>query len=157
MGDRSRPTGMPALVVPAVGSADISADVLERAREFVDASVSWNTRRAYKSDYGLYQSWCESRSLRPMPASPAAIVAYLIFLADGGHKVATIERHYATISKAFRIAGVAPSPCEDPAVRQVWPGSGARSARRRSERKRPWPRSCASWWPRREKTRTGST
>lgn len=118
----TEPAGMPALAVLSSGADALDAVTADRAREFVEASVAWNTRRAYKNDWGRFALWCNSKGLAAMPAVPATVIGYLVYLADEGRKVATIERYYATLNKAFKVAGVNPSPCEDPRVKQVLAG-----------------------------------
>lgn len=117
-----RSADLPGLVIPTGSHGSLDKATADKAREFVDASVSWNTRRAYRSDWGGFTRWCESQGIVPMPTSASTIVAYLIYLAGEGKKVATIERNYATLSKAFKVAGYSPSPCEDPSVKQVLAG-----------------------------------
>jgi site-specific recombinase XerD len=113
---------MPALVVPTANSGAIDRAVLDRAQEFIDESVSWNTRRAYESDWGLFTRWCSSHGVSPMPAAPSTLVGYAVHLADSGKKVATINRQFATIAKAHRIANIEPSPLRHSTVEQVLAG-----------------------------------
>lgn len=62
--DRLAPTGLQAFA--------------ERARGYADQSRAANTRRAYASDVRAFATWCEERGEVAMPASPAAVLAYLI-------------------------------------------------------------------------------
>jgi integrase len=55
-----------------------------RADEAVDAAVPANTRRAYELDLGCFASWCARHGVRPVPAEPKVIRAYLFELADKG-------------------------------------------------------------------------
>jgi integrase len=55
-----------------------------RADEAADAAVPANTRRAYELDLRCFASWCARHGVRPMPAEPKVVRAYLFELADKG-------------------------------------------------------------------------
>jgi site-specific recombinase XerD len=67
-----------------------------RAREYADQSRAANTRRAYASDVRAFAAWCEMRGEPSLPASPAAVLAYLIDHATT-LKVVTLQRRLAAI------------------------------------------------------------
>jgi len=50
----------------------------------VAGAVPTNTRRAYELDLACFASWCARHGVRPMPAEPKVIRAYLFELADQG-------------------------------------------------------------------------
>jgi site-specific recombinase XerD len=72
-------------------------------------AASKNTVRAYRSDWAHFDRWCESQRLRSYPADPATVGLYIAALA-GTHKVSTITRRLAAISKWHRDHGKF-SPC----------------------------------------------
>ena len=86
-------------------TAPIKADPLAAARRYARSAKSLNTRRAYRSDWQDWQTWCAVAHANPMPASAAAVAAYIAFLADGGLAVATIERRLVTLAQAHKAAG----------------------------------------------------
>lgn len=55
-----------------------------RAEEAAEGVVPTNTRRAYELDLACFASWCARHSVRPMPAEPKVIRAYLFELAEQG-------------------------------------------------------------------------
>ncbi|MDQ2771427.1 MAG: site-specific integrase [Bacteroidota bacterium] len=84
------------------------------AARYVEAGLSGaaNTARAYAADLRRFGAWCAAQGFEVLPASVDALVGFVTSLAEAGKKVATIERHYAAISKAHAVRGVA-SPTDD--------------------------------------------
>ena len=75
-----------------------------RARDYVEASSSANTRRAYASDWAHFSSWCRRQGLDPRPPSPQLVGLYITACASGtalpegkANSVATIERRLSAI------------------------------------------------------------
>jgi len=66
---------------------------VEAARDFVAASRSKATLRAYKSDWDDFEKWCESHCLITLPAPPGVVAAYLSAMATRPRpaKLATID------------------------------------------------------------------
>lgn len=91
--------------------------VVDRAREFVDASQSKATRRAYASDWRDFSSYCERRGLSSLPATPQTLTLYVTDLAQTA-KLATIKRRLAAISQAHKERGLA-SPTTHEIVRRL--------------------------------------
>ena len=76
-----------------------------RARDYVEASSSANTRRAYASDWAHFSSWCRRQGLEPLPPSPQVVGLYITACASGSaipggtvNSVATIERRLSAIT-----------------------------------------------------------
>jgi site-specific recombinase XerD len=63
------------------------------------------TRVAYRSDWRIFQAWCEARGLESLPATPATTARFLSWQADSGLKASTIGRRGAAIGYAHRLAG----------------------------------------------------
>jgi integrase len=71
----------------AVALTDAQNELLvldRRADERADAAVPKNTRRAYELDLACFASWCARHSVRPTPAEPRVVRAYLEELALTG-------------------------------------------------------------------------
>ncbi len=85
-----------ALTVPA----DLAA-----VREYVDESLSTNTRRAYRASLTAFQAWCEAGQVDGLPASPETVSAFLAAEADAGLKPATLGQRMAAIRWAHEAAG----------------------------------------------------
>lgn len=86
----------------------------ERARDYVDAASSANTRRAYASDWKHFASWCRRQGFALMPPDPQTVGLYITALASGtdsgtatGAKksVSTIERRLSSLSWNFAQRG----------------------------------------------------
>ncbi|WP_246658842.1 site-specific integrase [Mesorhizobium sp. J18] len=78
-----------------------------RARDYVEAASSANTRRAYASDWKHFTSWCRREGFSLMPPDPQIVGLYITALASGnaagmatGEKksVSTIERRLSSLS-----------------------------------------------------------
>lgn len=76
-----------------------------RAREYVEASSSSNTRRAYQSDWKHFSSWCRRQGVEMFPPDPQTVGLYITACASGkstGDKkpnsVSTIERRLSALT-----------------------------------------------------------
>lgn len=74
-------------------------DLTDRARSYVEAASSINTREAYASDWKHFSAWCRRSSLSPLPPHPATVGLYITACASGSvdrgakaNSVSTIER-----------------------------------------------------------------
>ncbi|MBU4527609.1 MAG: site-specific integrase [Hoeflea sp.] len=83
-------------------------DLTDRARTYVEAASSANTRRAYSSDWKHFSSWCRRQNLSPLPPDPEVVGLYITACASGSamgtakhsgkpNSVSTIERRLAAI------------------------------------------------------------
>ncbi|WP_442868722.1 tyrosine-type recombinase/integrase [Bradyrhizobium sp. CCBAU 21360] len=77
----------------------------DRAREYVDAASSANTRRAYASDWKHFSGWCRRQGLEVLPPSPQTVGLYITACASGAatadrqaNSVATIERRLSALT-----------------------------------------------------------
>ncbi len=88
-------------------------DLTDRAREYVEAASSANTRRAYAADWKHFTAWCRRQNLSPLPPDPEVVGLYITACASGNvissaagtttrdskpNLVATIERRLSAIS-----------------------------------------------------------
>lgn len=94
---------------------------LEAAAGYARAARSAATRRAYRSDFALFSSWCEARRVPALPAAPETIAAFLAAEANRGTKVSTIGRRLAAIRYAHKLAGHEP-PTNSEAVKATLRG-----------------------------------
>ena len=85
-------------------------DLTDRARTYVEAASSANTRRAYASDWKHFSAWCRRQNLSPLPPDPEVVGLYITACASGStsgsasgtrsgkpNSVSTIERRLAAI------------------------------------------------------------
>jgi site-specific recombinase XerD len=94
----------------------LTGDDQERIAFFVERASAEATRRAYRSDWRLFTSWCEARGYCPLPATPIVTAAFLTELAttgsahSGGRPLsrASIGRRLSSIVFAHRAAHVEP-------------------------------------------------
>jgi site-specific recombinase XerD len=91
------------------------AQALARAADFARADKAENTRKAYRSDFARFQSFCAQHRLTPLPAAPQTLAAFLA--TEAAHaKASTIERRLAAIRYAHKLAGLK-SPTDDERVK----------------------------------------
>ena len=77
----------------------------DRARTYVEAASSANTRRAYTSDWKHFTGWCRRQGLAHMPPDPQTVGLYITACASGGatsnrkpNSVSTIERRLSALT-----------------------------------------------------------
>jgi integrase len=86
------------------------------------AAKAENSRRAYRSDWRLFESWCRSHGLACLPAVPETVALYLTALA-ADHKPSSLERKLTSITKAHQAAGFStPASMEHAAVSETMKG-----------------------------------
>lgn len=110
---------MPARVVAQ--PVALPAIEMETAIAYAKAEKAASTRKAYRTDFELFRTWCAERGAKPLPADPETVAAYLGWEAKRGSKSSTISRRIAAIRYAHRLAGMA-LPTDDERVRATMRG-----------------------------------
>jgi site-specific recombinase XerD len=105
---------IPARISPLEAAADAAAT-------YAQNNKAASTRRAYGADWRHFQTWCETVSLSPLPATPESIAAYLGAMASAGAKAKTIERRCTAIRHFHQLAG-ADNPAAHPGVKATMDG-----------------------------------
>jgi hypothetical protein len=121
------------------------ATTLELAADFARASKAKTTLAAYRSDWRVFEGWCQERSLAALAASPEVVCGFLADEATRGKRASTLGRRLAAIRYFHRAAGLEAPTGDEKVKRQSCQGSGARLARRRSARKPRRVTSCSAW------------
>ncbi|MEU7632997.1 site-specific integrase [Nocardia sp. NPDC049220] len=111
-------------------------------RQYLEASQSPNTVRAYRSDWIAWSAWCTAEGRQALPADALDVAVYLAAAADahrdtGGwaFSPATLERKSAAIAAVHAANGL-PSPTRSDVVRLTLRGI-RRTRRTKPSRKRP--------------------
>ncbi len=95
--------------------------LLEEATATVDASLlAGNTKRAYATDWRMFEQWCADNHVQSLPASPAVLIAYVTDIKDV-RSMATLSRYLVSIKTAHTVAGHT-SPTTHPAFLTAWKG-----------------------------------
>jgi integrase len=98
------------------------ASLADRTRSFIAAAKADNTRRAYRSDWRSFESWCRSHTLASLPATPDTVALYLTASA-ADHKPASLQRQLTSINKAHQTAGFpAPASMQHAVVSETMKG-----------------------------------
>ena len=98
----------PSPSLPAISSLRLPTNLdalADRARDYVEAASSANTRRAYASDWKHFASWCRRQGVEILPPDPQVVGLYITACASGravGDKkpnsVSTIERRLSSLT-----------------------------------------------------------
>jgi site-specific recombinase XerD len=72
------------------------------------AEKSDATRRAYRSDFDIFVTWCSARGVVSLPATPETVRVFLASQAIGSVKASTLGRRVAAIRYAHKLAGFEP-------------------------------------------------
>jgi integrase len=80
-----------------------------------------NTKRAWRSDWQVYEGFCAERGVTTVPATPSTVAAFVEACGEEGKKPATIRRYLTTIALAHRVAKLA-NPCVEEPVRHALKG-----------------------------------
>ncbi len=100
----------------------------DRARDYVEAASSANTRRAYASDWKHFSSWCRRQGFALLPPDPQTVGLYITALASGsatgtasGDKksVSTIERRLSALTWNYAQRGQ-PLDRKDRAITKIF-------------------------------------
>jgi hypothetical protein len=52
-------------------------DLIQKANDLIRAAKAASTRKAYQSDFRIFESWCTQHGLSALPASPQTIALYI--------------------------------------------------------------------------------
>ncbi|WP_313195984.1 site-specific integrase [Shinella zoogloeoides] len=112
-------------------------DLTERARGYVEAASSANTRKAYASDWKHFTTWCRRQNFSPLPPDPQVVGLYITACAVGTasgsvvgtatrvgkpDSVSTIERRLAALGWNYAQRGAQKLDRKDRAIATVMAG-----------------------------------
>jgi len=108
-------------------------DLTARARGYVEAASSANTRKAYASDWKHFSAWCRRQNLSPLPPNPQVVGLYIAACASGSaigtatrggkpDSVSTIERRLAALGWNYTQRGEQKLDRKDRAIATVMAG-----------------------------------
>jgi len=100
----------------------LDPSIVEGIGAALEASASPNTRRAYRSDWRAFSSWCDSQGRCALPASPATVAGFLVAESQDGRSVNTLRRRLTTISKAHKTHTDNPAPTSSELVKSTFRG-----------------------------------
>ncbi|MDB5555765.1 MAG: integrase [Rhizobium sp.] len=104
-------------------------DLTDRARAYIEAASSTNTRRAYASDWKHFVAWCRRQNLSPLPPDSQVVGLYITACASGtaergmkANTVSTIERRLSALSWNYAQRGGEKLDRKDRAIATVMAG-----------------------------------
>jgi hypothetical protein len=107
-----------ALVAAPIAFPAILAAELDAAAGLAREEKAPATRRAYRSDFAIFEAWCALRGVAALPASAESMAAFLASECDRGMSASTIGRRVAAIRHAHKLAGH-PVPTDDERVKAM--------------------------------------
>jgi len=93
----------------------------EGVKELIDASKADATKRAYGSDWQIFETWCSAWNLQSLPATSETVCAFLSLQAQMEKRPSTLSRRLAAIQFTHRAAKL-DSPTSNEAVKAVMSG-----------------------------------
>jgi integrase len=93
----------------------------EAAASFAREQHARATRKAYRTDFSIFDAWCASRALVALPALPGTVATFLAAQAGDGAKPSTLSRRLAAISYVHAGANH-PSPTAHEVVKATLAG-----------------------------------
>src|SRR5450631_2364614 len=78
---------------------------LANALDLAKAEKAISTRKAYKTDFRMFQEWCDARGVSALPAAPETVASYLAAHAATS-KASTLGRRVAAIRYAHKLANL---------------------------------------------------
>ena len=88
------------------GRAAEIEELSRRAAIYATRARGDGTRRAYRSAWRSFETWCHSLGREPLAADPDTIAMYVVRCADQGFAVSSIRVHLAAIRTAHLLAGL---------------------------------------------------
>lgn len=101
-------------------AGSLSSEALERLQRVLRSSKASNTLRAYRDDFEVFATWCQSEGQKPMPAEGTVVAAFLAWYAET-HKASSCARRLAGIVWCHKTAGF-PKLGEHQAVQMAMEG-----------------------------------
>ena len=111
-------------IVPIPSEAALPAALapdLTRAAELAREEKAASTRRAYRSDFRIFQTWCGDRGVSSLPAAAETVAAFLAHDVETGSRPSTLGRRVSAIRYAHKLAGHA-VPTDDERVKATMRG-----------------------------------
>jgi site-specific recombinase XerD len=110
------------VTVPGTALTKIERErAFNEARRYAKKSRSDSTWRAYRSDWALFEDWCQTVALPPLPAEPETVAMFVASQAADGLSPSTLTRRLAAIRLVHLGAGHA-SPHNTISVTEVMRG-----------------------------------
>lgn len=109
-------------LVPQHSPVELAAtELVEKIKEYIQASDADNTVKARENDWLVFDSWCQAHDLKAMPASVETVAK---FIADHieARATATLHRYVQTIGDAHRAAEYQPLPTEHVIIKKLMKG-----------------------------------
>jgi site-specific recombinase XerD len=94
--------------IDATPPGTLTTAEIDATMAYAQAETAEATRRAYRSDWSDFTTWCAAHNATPLPAHVGIVAAYLSHLATTGLKASTIGRRAAAINHRHKLAGHEP-------------------------------------------------
>ena len=82
------------------------AVAMKHAEEYRQNTKAEATRTAYRGDWRRFLAWAEANRATPLPASADTLSTYMVWLADEGYSISTVERFLSAVGYYHRAAAL---------------------------------------------------
>ncbi len=110
------------IATPPDASAEKIRRLAEQTARLLEESRAENTERSYRSYWKQWEAHCASISAVPCPGDPTVLAAWIADLTSSGKTIATVYVAISAVRSRHQARG-APSPTEDPIVKEVLRGA----------------------------------
>lgn len=80
-------------------------ELIADAKQISTQTKSESTKRSYRSDWRLFESWCDDHKQVSLPATSETVGLYIVYLDKIGRKPSTIRRALTSINQAHALSG----------------------------------------------------
>jgi len=112
---------LPAVIEQPAALPTTLREALDTAADFAANEKAASTRASYAASFRIFSEWCARHGLCALPASPAAVAAFIGDQATAGMKVATLARRISAIKYKHRMENME-SPTDDERIKRVLRG-----------------------------------
>ncbi len=92
-----------------------------KAKKFIEQQLAYGTKRVYKSDWCIFEDWCNKRNFQATNATPEIIGMFIASQFEDGRHPSTLNRRLAAIKFAYSCLEKE-SPTDNAVVRGVLKG-----------------------------------
>ncbi len=72
-----------------------------QAKKFIEQQLAYGTKRVYKSDWRIFENWCNKRNFQATNATPEIIGMFIASQFEDGRHPSTLNRRLAAIKFAY--------------------------------------------------------
>src|SRR5208282_6816789 len=71
------PTMHDLIQFPLTAQPTVLDDLIRKANDLIHSAKADSTRKAYRSDWRAFESWCQAHNLPSLPSTPQTVALYI--------------------------------------------------------------------------------